>query len=43
METEKELLQQRGGRRRKIQSFLKGGSLMEDLRSIGTYLKDLKK
>jgi F0F1-type ATP synthase membrane subunit b/b' len=40
---EKQLLRQRGGRRKQIQSFLKGGSLIEDLRSIGTYLKDLKK
>jgi len=39
METEKELLQQRGGRRKQIQSFLKGGSLLEELRSIGGYLK----
>jgi len=39
MDTEKELLQQGGRRRRKIRSFLKGGNLIDDLRSIGGYLK----
>ena len=39
MDTEKELLQQGGRRRRKIRSFLKGGSLIADLQSIGGYLK----
>ena len=39
METEQELIQQRGGQRRKIRSFLKGGSMLEDLRALGNYLK----
>jgi len=39
MDTEKALLQEGGRRRRKIQSFLKGGSLLEELRLIGGYLK----
>jgi thiol-disulfide isomerase/thioredoxin len=38
-ETENELIKQRGGRRKKIQSFLTGGSMLEDLRELGKYLK----
>lgn len=38
-ETENELIKQRGGRRRKIKSFLTGGSLLADLRELGNYLK----
>jgi thiol-disulfide isomerase/thioredoxin len=38
-ETENELIKQRGGRRKKIKSFLSGGTLLEDLRELGKYLK----
>ena len=36
METTRNLAKQQGGRRKKIESFLSGGSLIEDLRTIGS-------
>lgn len=39
IETENELIKQRGGRRKRIKSFLTGGSLLADLRELGNYLK----
>ena len=38
-ETENELIKQRGGRRKKIKSFLSGGTLLKDLHELGKYLK----
>ena len=38
-ETENELGKQRGGGRKKVRSFLSGGTLLHDLRTIGNYLK----
>jgi len=38
-ETANELIKQRGGRRKKIRSFLSGGTIIEDLRALGAYLK----
>ena len=38
-ETENELGKQRGGGRKKVRSFLSGGTLLDDLRTIGNYLK----